>query len=275
MHQPSTSSTPIRRTAALLLGVVFVVVALGACGSSTTTTAEPGTTAATPPAGPKVVASTSWVGAVAKLAGATDITVVAPSSAQHPPDYDPKASDLAAIADADYVLVAGFEGFAERMKEAAGSEAEVVTVTPDYDPAKLKPEVDKLAGLWGTSATADTNMATYTTAYEAASLELKQTTKNAPEVVVAQMFVAGWAMFAGYEPAGTYGPEPTTASQVAELTALAPTLVFENSHMGGGAEIATSADAQLVNLVNFPGDDLELMPVVDANAETIANAVAN
>ena len=257
----------LTRATVVLLPVVIAALVLAACGSSSSSSSDP------TPVGPKVVASTTWVGAVAKMAGATDITVIAPATSQHPPDYDPKASDLAAITEADYVLLAGFEGFADRMIEAAGSSAQVETVMPDYDPAKLKPEVDKLAALWGTTEVADENMKAYTSDYEAASADLKQITADKPEVVVAQAFVAGWVGFAGFTPAGTYGPEPTTASKVAELTALAPTLVFENSHMGGGSEVATSADATLVSLVNFPGTDLELMPVVDKNAETITAAV--
>lgn len=265
--------TSTRRSLIAGLIVLATVLGIAACGSSTTTSSS-GTTVPGNPASPKVVASTSWVGAVAKLAGVSDITVVAPSSAQHPPDYDPKASDLAAIGDADYVLVAGFEGFAQRMKDAAGSTAQVVTVTPDYDPAKLAIEVDKLAVLWHTAATADANMKSYTEQYDAASAALKETTKAKPQTVVAQMFVAGWAPFAGYTPVGTYGPEPTSPTKVAELIALEPTLVLENSHMGGGAEVASSSGATPVNLVNFPGDDLELMPVVDKNAELITAAVA-
>lgn len=248
----------------LLLGVT-------ACGSDSSSSGSTATTAAE--AGPKVVASTSWVGAVAKMAGATDITVIAPSNIQHPPDYDPKASDLAALADADYVLLAGFEGFATKMKEASGSGAEVVTVAPDYDPAKLTVEVEKLAAMWGTESVATANLADYTKGYEASSAEVKKTTASKPETIVAQAFVAGWVVFAGYEPVGTYGPEPTSAGKVSELSALKPTMIWENVHMGGGAEIATATGAELVNLVNFPGDDLELMPVVEENAKTITAAV--
>lgn len=269
MHQRFTRrSTLVGTLAAAALLIV------PACGDDTST-ADGGTTStAAGSDAPAVVASTSWVGAIAKLAGATDITVVAPSSAQHPPDYDPKASDLAAIADADYVLIAGFEGFAERMKEAAGSDAEVVTVMPDFEPAKVKAEVDKLAELWGTTTEAAANLADYTSDYEAAATELRAATAGTSPTVVAQAFVAGWVSFAGFTPAGVYGPEPTTASKVAELTATQPTLVFENSHMGGGAEIASSSGAELVNLVNFPGDDLDLMPVVEENARTITKAIA-
>ena len=90
--------------------------------------------------------------------GATDITVIAPSNIQHPPDYGPKASDLAALSDADYVVLAGFEGFADRMTEAAGTDAEVLTITPDYAPDKVAAEVDKLAEAWGTTEVADENV---------------------------------------------------------------------------------------------------------------------
>lgn len=273
LHRSTRQSAVI----GLIAAATLILAACGSSGSesstssdSTAKTSEPATTTA-----PKVVASTSWVGAVAKLAGATDITLIAPTNVQHPPDYDPKASDLAALSDADFILLAGFEGFADRMKEAAGSDAEVVTVTPDYDPAKLEPEVTKLAKMWGTTDIADKNFAEYKASYDDASTALQAKTKASAQTVVAQAYVAGWATFAGYEPVGTYGPEPTTPGQVADLTAMKPSLVFENSHMGGGDEIAASSGADLVPLVNFPGDDLELMPVVDTNVELITKAIGD
>jgi zinc transport system substrate-binding protein len=267
----------LNSTRRVAFGAVLVVGALlaGACGDSddeSTTTTTEATDAAAADA-PKVVVSTTWVGAIAKMAGATDITVVAPSNIQHPPDYDPKASDLAALSDADYVVLAGFEGFADRMTEAAGSDAEVLTITPDYAPEKVAAEVDKLAEAWGTTEVADENVEHYTEHYEEDSAALKETTSAKEQVVVAQAFVAGWADFAGYTVAGTFGPEPITPSQAAELTALAPTLVFENSHMPAGAEVASSSGGELVELVNFPGDDLDLVPVLDINAEAITDAV--
>lgn len=90
--------------------------------------------------------STSWVAVIAEMAGATDVAYIAPNNVQHPPDYEPTASDLAAVpADADYVLMAGFEGFAETLTEASGSDEQVVTVMTSYDPAMLWSEVEKLA----------------------------------------------------------------------------------------------------------------------------------
>lgn len=260
--------------ALLLVGVLVLAITIAACGGSedsTSSSADATSTAAATTA-PNVVASTSWVGAVAKLAGATNITVIAPSNLQHPPDYDAKASDLLAVADADYVLLAGYEGFAEKLKEAAGSDATVEVVAPDYDPTKLNDAVMALATTWGTTDVATANMAQYTESYTQASDALKQKLSGETPVVVAQAFVANWVGFAGLEPAGVYGPEPLTPSQVAKLAKLKPAYVFENGHMPGGAAVVNAVNAKQVDLVNFPGDDLELMPVVEKNAATIAAA---
>ena len=232
------------RRSALTGAILTLALLLAACGSdssdgSASTTSRPAEQAGA--AAPKVVASTSWVGAVAKLAGATDITVIAPTNVTHPPDYDPKASDLVALDKAD--------------------------------PAKVREQAMALAEAWGTEDVAEENVSAYEQAYGDASSALQTLTADAPQKVVAQQFVAGWAAFAGFEPVGTYGPEPTSPSQVADLTGLEPTLVFENSHMGGGEEIAASSDAKLVPLVNFPGDDLELMPVVETNVALIEKAI--
>jgi zinc transport system substrate-binding protein len=260
---------PIRRGAlGALLVVGLVAVGASSCSSGGKSTTNEGAAGA-----PKVVVSTTWVGAIAKLAGATDITVIAPTNVQHPPDYDPKASDLASLSSADYVLLAGFEGFAARMKEAAGSSAKVLTVMPDYDPKIVATEVAKLATEWNSTKTADANVAAYTADYNKVSAKLKETTSKTAQKVVAQKFVAGWADFAGYQVTGTFGPEPITAAQVAELSALKPTLVFENSHMPSGSEVASASGAKMVSLVNFPGKDLELSPVLDTNAATITKAV--
>ena len=153
------------RTAMAVLALVGLAAACGDDEKSADSSAAPATDAATtapattehdhdhdttvPAESPKVVASTTWVAAFAAMAGATDITVIAPSNLQHPPDYDPKASDLAAVADADFILLAGFEGFADRLREAAGSDAVVEVVATEYFPAALEAEVLRLAALMG------------------------------------------------------------------------------------------------------------------------------
>ena len=113
-----------------------------------------GTTAQTPSpqSGPKVVATTSWEAGFAKAAGATDVTVIVPKSVLHAPDYDPKPSDLKAVAGADYVLYAPFESFATKITDAAGSNAKKVEVALDNSRDKVKAEVTRLGELFGTQA---------------------------------------------------------------------------------------------------------------------------
>ncbi len=285
MHQRPTRRVVVALGAAALL--------FAACGSDDNDAAVDPTTAATEaPAAtdasastdaaettdasageaPVVVASTSWVAAIAEMAGATDVAYIAPNNVQHPPDYEPTASDLAALADADYVLMAGFEGFAETLTEASGSDAEVVTVMTSYDPAMLRSEVEKLAALWGTEDAAAANLDAYDAGYAAEAEELQALSGEHEHVVVAQAFAVEWAALAGLEVAGTYGPMPATPSEVADLAALEPTLVFDNVHMGGGAEVAEAAEATLVELANFPADDLDLLAVVHDNAHEITHA---
>lgn len=263
--------TPVR----VLAVAASLTILIAGCGSSGGSDTAKKDDSSSSKSGPAVVASTSWVAAFAKMAGATDVTVIAPNNIQHPPDYDPKPSDLAKVGDADFILLAGFEGFAKRLKEAAGSDAKVDTVTPDYDPKKLSAEVLRLAGVLGTDkAVAQKNIADYTTAYEKASAEVKDALGGSDQTVVAQMFVANWAGFAGLEVAGTYGPEPTTPGKAAELAKLKPTAVFENSHMGGGADVVAATEATKVDLINFPGDDLDLTKVIDTNAAAITEALS-
>ncbi|MFB7032692.1 metal ABC transporter solute-binding protein, Zn/Mn family, partial [Streptomyces sp. NPDC056295] len=92
---------------------------------------------------PVVVVTTTWEGAFAKAAGADDVKVIVPQSVHHAPDYDPKPSDLAAVARADFVLYAPFEPYAAKIKDAAGSKAKLVEVNLDNDPDKVRAEVDK------------------------------------------------------------------------------------------------------------------------------------
>ena len=263
-----------------VVAVVGLVSALGACGGDDATpdAAAPATEApsesAEPAAdGPVVVASTSWVGAFAALAGAEDITIIAPSNLQHPPDYDPKASDIASVADADFILIAGFEGFADRMKEAAGSDAEVVTVATEYYPDALAAEVTRLAELMGLDvAEAKHNIEHYREHWMMESERVKAAVPTPAPVIVSHLYTGVWAALAGLEPASTFGPEPVTAAQVASIVKLAPTVILENSHMPAGADLAEATGATQVDIINFPGDDMDLKSVITKNADALIAA---
>lgn len=253
---------------------------LASCGSTVAqpTPTAPSATTTSAPSGAtqplKIVASTSWVGAFAKAAGATDITIIAPSSVQHPPDYDPKPSDLQAVADADYVLYAGFEGFAPRLQEAVGGSAErLLTVQTENSPAVIKAEVLRLSDLFGTRPHAEAFLTGFDAEYTRLSQDVRTALGAQTPIVVSQAFVVPWVGFAGLEPAGVYGPAPLTPEELATLTKAQPRFIFENVHMGGGQPIAEATTATVINLINFPDADLDLLAVFQRNAATLKAAL--
>ena len=263
----------MKRTRAPLTWLALLLLWLTAC-TPVEPPAQPAPAAA--PSGPKIVASTSWVAAFAAAAGATDITVIAPSNLQHPPDYDPKPSDLLAVADADYVLLAGFEGFAARLQEAVGGDLDkIVMVMTENSPTTIHAEVTRLGELFGTQAAAAAYLATFDQEYEQLANTVKTSLGESKPVVVTHLFMTPWVYFAGLEPAGTYGPMPMTPAELKKLTDAQPTFVFENVHMGGGDPVVEATGATKIDLVNFPGDDLDLLKVFATNAERIRAALGD
>ncbi|MFI6096144.1 metal ABC transporter solute-binding protein, Zn/Mn family [Lentzea sp. NPDC051213] len=249
-----------------LLTLTAAALLLAGCGSTSPQ--------AQPDSGPKVVATTSWEAGFAKAAGAKNVTVIVPKSVLHAPDYDPKPSDLKAVADADFVLYAPFESFAPKITEAAGSKAKKVEVALDNSRDKVKTEVTRLAELFGTQDAAKKWNADFDTEYTklAGDVKAKWPAGQQPKVV-AQAFVGYAADLAGAELLAVYGPEPVTASKVAELAGKSPQFVFENSHMSTGT-VLPDAKAEQVMLVNYPGDDNDLLGVYRANAKAITDALA-
>lgn len=262
----------MRKSTRRFAGVAIAASLLfAACGGSDSAT---DTSAPAVAEGPKVVASTSWVAAMAKLAGASDITVIAPSNLQHPPDYDPKASDLAAVAEADFILLAGFEGFADRLKEAAGSTAKVETVATEYYPEALAKEVGRLAEVMGLDvAEAEHNASHFSDHFMEESMRVKEALAGKTPVVLAHVYVGVWAMLAGLEPKATFGPAPLKPSDILTLSKYKPTVILENKHMPVGSGLVEATKATAIEMVNFPGDDLDLNAVVTANADALIAAL--
>ncbi|MEU0403516.1 zinc ABC transporter substrate-binding protein [Streptomyces sp. NPDC006197] len=223
---------------------------------------------------PVVVTTTTWEGAFAKAAGAEDVTVIVPQSVHHAPDYDPKPSDLAAVAKADFVLYAPFEPYAAQIKEAAGSKAKLVEVNLDNDPAKAGAEVTRLGGLFGTKAAAGQWKSRLDGEVKKLNGELKAAWPGGKSPsVVTQVFTAWAAGLAGATPIGTYGPEAVTPAQLATLSAKKPTLVLDNAHMSTGTVLPDSG-AKQVEIVNYPGEDLDLLAVYRNAAAELKKAMA-
>ncbi|SIO89842.1 metal ABC transporter solute-binding protein, Zn/Mn family [Nocardiopsis sp. JB363] len=222
---------------------------------------------------PVVVATTTWQGAFATAAGAQDVTVIVPGDVQHAPEYEPAASDLAAVADADFVLYSPFEPFAEQITEAAGADAETVEVDLDNSADTITSEVTRLGELFGTGEQAEEWLTGFDSERERISTDLQaQWPDGEQPVAVAQVYVTWAAQLAGIDPEQTYGPDQLSPGDVADLTGAEPQLVFENSHMSTG-RVLPDSEAIQIGIANYPGEDLDLIALYEANAHTIAAAL--
>ncbi len=219
-----------------------------------------------------MVASTSWAGAFATAAGARTVTLIAPASVPHAPDYDPKPSDLAKIGSADYVLYAPFDSFAPRLKEAAGGQAKTVELNLENTPDNIRAEVTRLGELFGTSAQATQWLATFDRRYAELSAQAKAAMPQPAPNAVAHVFMAYWGEFAGLPVKDTYGPEPVTPGQLAQLTALRPGVVLANAHLPSNPAIPS---VSTVELINYPGADLNLLEVFEENTRRLTGALAH
>ncbi|MFB7784733.1 metal ABC transporter solute-binding protein, Zn/Mn family [Streptomyces vinaceus] len=263
--------TRVRFASLLALTAALTALVTG-CGSGDGSTPKDGAT--TPRGGkPVVVVTTTWEGAFARAAGAEEVKVIVPQSVHHAPDYDPKPSDLAAVGKADFVLYAPFEPYAAKIKEAAGSKAKLVEVNLDNDADKVKAEVAELGALFGTQESAAKWAASFDAEYAKLSKDVQGSWPGGKSpAVVSQVFTAWSAKLAGATPVGTYGPEAVTPAQLAELSAKKPSLVLDNAHMSTGTVLPDSG-ARQIEIVNYPGADLDLLPVYRNAAAELKKAM--
>ncbi|MFE1172863.1 ABC transporter substrate-binding protein [Streptomyces sp. NPDC058773] len=224
--------------------------------------------------GPVVVATTVWEAALAKAAGAKNVTSIVPASIRHAPDYDVKPSDLTKVAKADYVLYSSFEPFAGRIKEAAGSDAKMVELKLDNSPSKTTANVTRLGKAFGTQQAATRWNTTFGKEWEALHTKVRSTWPDgkAP-AVTSQMFTSWAAKLAGARLVGTYGPEAVTPGRLSELSAKKPEFVLDNENMSTGTVLPGSGAKQL-NIANYPGQDLDLLAVYRTAAQQMEKAFA-
>jgi hypothetical protein len=220
-----------------------------------------------------VLASTTWVAALAEAAGANNVRVLAPAELRHPPEYELKPSDMALVSKADYILYAGWERFAEKLTETAGSAGvRLVKVRTENDPAVLIAEAEKLAVLFGTSG----RFESWRGEFEKLTGELKAKILAAwPEKrAVVHRMQSPFVLWLGLDIAGEYGPAEPSPALILALSRLKPALVIDNYHGPSGRPIAEAAKSPYAELINFPGKDgtKTLEDVFRYNADILINA---
>jgi hypothetical protein len=252
---------------ALLLS--FAVPALVFAGGAHDSPAEPAA------GGTLVLASTSWVGAMATAAGAENVRVLAPLDLRHPPEYELKPSDLAAASKADIIVYAGWEQFAEKLADTAGSAGvRTLTVRTSNDPAEFKAEAAKIAQVLGTQD----KLEEWWSAFLPFAEDLKEKVAAAypDRRAVVNRMQTPYAAWMGFEIIGEFGPAEPSPAVILELARSKPALVLDNYHGPSGWPVAEAVGAAYAELLNFPGKDgtLTIEDVFRYNADTLIKAAA-
>jgi zinc transport system substrate-binding protein len=222
------------------------------------------------PMGMPVVASTSWVAAMARAAGAERVTVLAPMELKHPPEYDFKPNDIIAATQAQWVLWAGYEGFMKNLVNAANiADDKVILVTTNNAPPVVKESVRALAQRLGTISR-----------FPAWELELDGLVEQlregaaahriADKKAVVQFHHQALARWLGYDVVAIFGPGELTMTQLRSIETLNPDIIIDNWHMAQGEPLKKEG-RMYVQFLNFPGayGTTSILDILQYNADQI------
>lgn len=202
----------------------------------------------------RVVASTSWTAAFARAAGARDIVTMAPSDLRHPPEYELKTSDLAAVSGARFLVHSGYERFAKRLAETAGDEGlTVLQVYTDNIPSTFMTEAGKLAAAFGTMPAWKAWASSFDTFTKGVRTRIASALPGVR--VVAHRYLKTYVEWLGLEVVGTFGPGEPTPALLLDIAKSRPTLIVDNYHNPSAKAVAEATGVPVVTLINFPGKD--------------------
>lgn len=212
----------------------------------------------------EIVASTSWVGAIAGAAGAKDVTVLAPIELRHPPEYDYKPEDIVRVLKADYVLWAGYEPFIKKMIEAAPEiEGKLVQVRTTNTPEYLVSETRKLAGLFGTQEKQEQWEKLFLSEME----DFKERAERANVAewkVVVSVHQNEFITWLGFKPFKVIGTTQLTPLDVIEILEAEPDMIIDNFNSVDGRLL--SDNSAYIILFNFPTKEYpEILDVIREN----------
>lgn len=199
-----------------------------------------------------VVASTSWVGAMAKAAGVQEVTILAPIELKHPPEYDFRPGDIIAATQARWIVWAGYEGFMKNLIAAAQLPQEkVVLATTNNTPPVVRESVRKLAEQLGTLDIYPSWERELRT-LEAELVAGMKASGAVGKTTAVQFHHQALARWLGYKVVYVFGPGELTMTQLQEIEALNPAMIIDNWHMAQGEPLKKQGRSY-VQLINFPG----------------------
>jgi hypothetical protein len=212
---------------------------------------------------------------MARAAGADNVRILAPLDLRHPPEYELKPSDLNAASKADIIIYAGWEQFAKKLADTAGSAGvRTITVQTSNNPEEFKAEAAKIARALGTEAKLEEWWSAFLPFAE--TLRERVLAAYPDRRVVVNRMQTPFVAWLGFDVVGEFGPAEPSPAVILELARMKPALVLDNYHGPSGQPVAEAANAVYVELLNFPGKDgtLTIEDVFRYNADVLIQAAA-
>lgn len=220
----------------------------------------------------KIVASTSWTAAFADLGGLDDVPFIAPATMVHPPEYEITVEDVVTIDQADYFIYAGYE----RMMQTIGAsikkdESTMVQINTNNSIENVIKQAKVIAQLMGTEKVSEERVNAYVLAVQKGSEQVQKQGLKGVKVYCHSMQVY-LAQDLGLSIAGTFGPGPVTANQIAEMAKQKYPIIIDNVHNPIAQPLLdVSPTSKLVIWRNFPqsGERGSLQKMVEQNIEAL------
>ena len=224
---------------------------------------------------PRFVASTSWVAAIAEIAGLDGVDTVAPADLKHPPEYEITPMDVAKVAKAEIFMYGGYEAMMKTIAEAAEVKEECkVQVRTTNTLSNLTLQVEKISKKAGTEAEAKKRLGEFEALFQDARAKIKGNGLDQIKVW-ANSNQAEFCNDLGLNVVDTFGPGPLSSDELLEAKEAGYDLIIDNYHA-----VVTSPLSEIVPstpiliFTNFPSslEKNALYKVISGNLEMLWNA---
>lgn len=223
---------------------------------------------------PKYVASTSWVAAIAEVAGLDGVVTVAPADLKHPPEYEITPMDVAKVAKAEIFMYGGYEAMMKTIAEAAEVKEECkVQVRTTNTLSNLSAMVEKISQKAGTEEEGKKRIAEFEDLFEEARKIIKENGLDKLKVW-ANKNQAEFSADLGLNVVDTFGPGPLTSDDLLKAKEAGYDLIIDNVHA-----VVTSPLSEVIPSTpiliwrNFPSvlEKDALYKVISENLEMLWN----
>ena len=201
-----------------------------------------------------IVASTSWTAAYVKAAGISNVDQLAPSSLEHPSEYELQIGDIEKIKKADFIVYAGYETVINQIQKSLKiDQNKFIKISTSYVESEIRTEILKIAEKTGTVNKAELSLKTIHQLFSEAKIDVEKCDLKGKPVIV-HFFQAGFAKEIGLNPVAIFGPAPLESYNLVELANKKAVLIVDNIHNPIAQPLSEiKKGVRTVELLNFPG----------------------